>query len=170
MVDRIRFLLDEGDIPTTWYNLAADLPPLHPPLNPATGRPVTRDQMAHTMPEPIIEQELSTERELEIPEQVRQIYAQWRPSPLYRARRLEAELRTPARIYYKYEGVGPTGSHKPNTAVAQIYYNKLAGKRGVITETGAGQWGSATAQSAAMFGMGRTRCWPARPDPAPCLE
>jgi tryptophan synthase beta chain len=153
MVDQVRFLLDEDDIPTTWYNLAADLPPLHPPLNPATGRPVTRDEMAATMPEPIIEQELSTEREWEIPEPVRQIYAQWRPSPLHRARRLEAELGTPARIYYKYEGVAPTGSHKPNTAVAQVYYNKLAGKRGLVTETGAGQWGSATAQSAAMFGM-----------------
>jgi tryptophan synthase beta chain len=153
MVDRIKYLLDEGDIPSTWYNLAADLPPLHPPLHPATGRPVTRDEMAHTMPEPIIEQELSTEREWEIPEPVRQIYAQWRPSPLFRARRLEALLDTPARIYYKYEGVAPTGSHKPNTAVAQVYYNKQAGKRGLVTETGAGQWGSAVAQSAAMFGM-----------------
>ncbi|HWM03247.1 MAG TPA: TrpB-like pyridoxal phosphate-dependent enzyme [Actinophytocola sp.] len=153
MVDRIKFLLDEGDIPTTWYNLAADLPPLHPPLNPSTGRPVTRDEMAHTMPEPIIEQELSNERELEIPDPVRQVYAQWRPSPLFRARRLEALLDTPARIYYKYEGVAPTGSHKPNTAVAQVYYNKQAGKRGLVTETGAGQWGSALAQSAAMFGM-----------------
>ena len=153
MVDRIKFLLDEGDIPTTWYNLAADLPALHPPLNSATGRPVTRDEMAHTMPEPIIEQELSTERELEIPDPVRQVYAQWRPSPLFRARRLEALLDTPARIYYKYEGVAPTGSHKPNTAVAQVYYNKQAGKTGLVTETGAGQWGSALAQSAAMFGM-----------------
>ena len=153
MVDRIKFLLDEGDIPTTWYNLAADLPPLHPPLNPATGRPVTRDEMAQTMPEPLIDQELSTEREWEIPGQVRQIYAQWRPSPLFRARRLETELDTPARIYYKYEGVAPTGSHKPNTAVAQVFYNKQAGKRGLVTETGAGQWGSALAQSAAMFGM-----------------
>ncbi|WP_436494800.1 TrpB-like pyridoxal phosphate-dependent enzyme [Actinokineospora sp. HUAS TT18] len=153
MVDRIKFLLDENDIPRTWYNLAADIPDLHPPLNPATGEPVTRDDMAHTMPEQIIEQELSLERELAIPEPVRQIYAQWRPSPLVRARRLERALGTPARIYYKYEGNSPTGSHKPNTAVAQLYYNHLAGKRGVVTETGAGQWGSAVAQSAALFDM-----------------
>ncbi len=153
MADRIKFLLDEHDIPRTWYNLVADLPPLAPPLNPATGQPVTPDEMAATMPEPLIEQELSQERELEIPEPVRQIYAQWRPSPLFRARRLERELDTPARIYYKYEGVAPTGSHKPNTAVAQVYYNKQAGKRGLVTETGAGQWGSALSQSAALFGL-----------------
>jgi tryptophan synthase beta chain len=109
--------------------------------------------MAATMPEPLIDQELSTERDIEIPEPVRQLYTQWRPSPLYRARRLERALDTPARIYYKYEGVAPTGSHKPNTGIPQAFYNKQAGKTGLITETGAGQWGSATALSAALFGM-----------------
>jgi tryptophan synthase beta chain len=153
MSDRIKFQLGEDDIPRSWYNLAADLPAMPPVLHPATGRPVTRDDMAHTMPEPIIDQELSTERELEIPEAVREIYAYWRPTPMYRARRLEQALGTPARIYYKYEGVAPTGSHKPNTAVPQAYYNKLAGRRGLVTETGAGQWGSAAAHSAALFGM-----------------
>ena len=153
MVDQIKFVLDEADLPRTWYNLAADLPALHPPLDPETGRPVTRDAMARTMPEPIIEQELSTERELDIPEPVRQLYAQWRPTPMFRARRLEQALDTPARLYYKYEGVAPTGSHKPNTALAQVYYNKQAGVRGMVTETGAGQWGSALAYATAMFGM-----------------
>ncbi|MET7878426.1 TrpB-like pyridoxal phosphate-dependent enzyme [Micromonospora profundi] len=155
MLERTKFLLDEKDIPTTWYNLAADLKggPLAPALNPATGAPLSRDEMAHTMPEPLIEQETGTEREYEIPEPVRQIYALWRPSPLVRARRLERALGTPARIYYKYEGVAPTGSHKPNTGIPQAYYNKMAGKTGLVTETGAGQWGSATALSASFFDM-----------------
>ncbi|MGH3778405.1 MAG: TrpB-like pyridoxal phosphate-dependent enzyme [Pseudonocardiaceae bacterium] len=155
MVERIKFQLDEKDIPTTWYNIVADLPghPPTPALNPTTGQPLGRDEMAHVMPEQLIEHELSTERELEIPEPVRQLYAQWRPSPLFRARRLEQQLDTPARIYYKYEGVAPTGSHKPNTGIPQAYYNKLAGKRGLVTETGAGQWGSAAALSASLFGM-----------------
>ncbi|MEU0839059.1 TrpB-like pyridoxal phosphate-dependent enzyme [Streptomyces sp. NPDC005962] len=154
-MDRVKFQLDEKDIPTTWYNLAADLPgePLAPARNPATGEPLTLDEMTQTMPEPLIEQETGTEREFEIPEPVRQIYAMWRPSPLHRARRLEKALGTPARIYYKYEGVSPAGSHKPNTGIAQAYYNKQAGKTGLITETGAGQWGSATALSAAFFDM-----------------
>jgi tryptophan synthase beta chain len=155
MVERIKYQLDEKDVPSTWYNLAADLPgpSLAPALNPATLQPLTRDEMAHMMPPEIVEQELSTERELEIPEPVRQIYALWRPSPMFRARRLEKALKTPARIYYKYEGVAPTGSHKPNTGIPQAYYNKLAGKTGLVTETGAGQWGSAAALAAAFFDM-----------------
>ncbi|WDO09767.1 TrpB-like pyridoxal phosphate-dependent enzyme [Streptomyces murinus] len=154
-MDRTRFSLGENDAPTTWYNLAADLPgaPLAPALNPKTHQPLTRAEMTHTMPEPLIEQELSTEREIEIPDAVRELYALWRPSPLFRARRLERALGTPARIYYKYEGGAPTGSHKPNTAIPQAYYNKLAGKTGLVTETGAGQWGSATALAASFFGM-----------------
>jgi len=154
-MEKTRFLLDEADAPATWYNLAADLPgpPPAPALNPKTRKPLTRAEMAHTMPEPLIDQEIGTEREIEIPEAVRRIYALWRPSPLYRAHRLERELDTPARIYYKYEGVAPTGSHKPNTGIPQAYYNKLAGKRGLVTETGAGQWGSATALSASFFGL-----------------
>jgi tryptophan synthase beta chain len=154
-MERTKFLLDETDIPATWYNLAADLPglPLAPALNPATRQPLTQEEIALTMPEPLIEQEIGTAREFEIPEAVRQLYALWRPSPLYRARRLERDLDTPARIYFKYEGVAPTGSHKPNTGIPQAYYNKLAGKTGLVTETGAGQWGSATALSAAFFGM-----------------
>jgi tryptophan synthase beta chain len=132
-MDRSRFLLDEAESPATWYNLAADLPgpALAPALNPATRQPLTRDEMAHTMPEPLIDQELSTDREIEIPEPVRRLYALWRPSALHRARRLERELDTPARIYYKYEGTAPTGSHKPNTGIPQAYYNKLAGKTGL---------------------------------------
>jgi tryptophan synthase beta chain len=154
-MERIRFSLNEADAPATWYNLAADLPgpPLAPALNPETSEPLTRADMAHTMPEELIEQELSTEREIEIPEEIRQLYALWRPSPLFRARRLERELGTPARIYYKYEGGAPTGSHKPNTAIPQAYYNKLAGKAGLVTESGAGQWGSAAALAASFFGL-----------------
>ncbi|MFF3906408.1 TrpB-like pyridoxal phosphate-dependent enzyme [Streptomyces sp. NPDC001848] len=152
---RTKFSLSEDETPTHWYNIAADLPgpPPAPPLNPRTGKPLTRDEMAHTMPEPLIEQETGTARTYEIPEPVRQLYAQWRPSPMYRAHRLEQALDTPARIYYKYEGVAPTGSHKPNTGIPQAYYNKRAGKTGLVTETGAGQWGSATALSASYFGM-----------------
>jgi tryptophan synthase beta chain len=154
-VERIKFTLSDEEIPTTWYNIVADLPggAPAPALNPATGLELRRDEMAHVMPEQLVDQELSTEREIEIPQPVRQLYAQWRPSPLFRARRLEQQLGTPARIYYKYEGVAPTGSHKPNTGIPQAYYNKLAGKRGLVTETGAGQWGSAAALSASLFGM-----------------
>jgi tryptophan synthase beta chain len=154
-MEKSKYLLSESQIPTTWYNIAADLPgpPLAPARNPQNGRPLTRDDMAATMPEPIIDQELSTERDIEIPDPVRQLYAQWRPSPLHRARRLEAALDTPAHIYYKYEGVAPSGSHKPNTGIPQAFYNKQAGKTGLVTETGAGQWGSATALSAALFGL-----------------
>ena len=153
MADTIKYLLKEDDIPRTWYNAAADLPPAAPILNPATFQPMSRQDLARTMPEPLVEQELSTEPEWEIPEEVRRIYAQWRPTPLYRARRLEKLLDTPARIYYKYEGVAPTGSFKPNTAVAQAYYIKKTGKRVLLAETGAGQWGSAVAFAASLFDM-----------------
>jgi tryptophan synthase beta chain len=151
--ETIKYLLAEDDIPRTWYNLAADLPDLAPALHPGTGAPVTVDDLAPIMPAALAEQELSTAREIEIPEPVRQIYAQWRPSPLFRARRLERALDTPARIYYKYEGVSPAGSHKPNTAIAQAYYNKQAGIQRLTTETGAGQWGSALSLAGAMFGL-----------------
>lgn len=155
MVERVKFQLDEKEIPTSWYNLVADLPGSGPApaLNASTGHSLTRDELGQVMPEHLVDQELSVERELEIPNAVREIYAQWRPTPLFRARRLERDLQTSARIYYKYEGVAPTGSHKPNTGVPQAYYNKLAGKKGLVTETGAGQWGSAAALGAAFFGM-----------------
>jgi tryptophan synthase beta chain len=154
-VEKIKYQLDEKDLPATWYNIVADLPGTAQPaaLNPKTGQPLTRDELLQVMPEQLVDQETSTEREFEIPEPVRQLYAHWRPSPLFRARRLERALDTPARIYYKYEGVAPTGSHKPNTGIPQAYYNKLAGKTGLVTETGAGQWGSAAALSASFFGM-----------------
>jgi tryptophan synthase beta chain len=152
---RTKYLLDEKDIPQAWYNIAADLPePVAPTaLNPATGQPLTRDEMARTMPEQVIDQELSTEREIDIPGAVLELYQLWRPAPLFRARRLEKLLDTPAHIYYKYEGGAPSGSHKPNTGIPQAYYHKLAGKTSLITETGAGQWGTATALSAQFFGM-----------------
>ncbi len=153
MIEPLRFELSARDIPETWYNLAADLDYVAPVLNPVTGAPVTREDMARTMPQALVDQELSTEPEFEIPEPVRQIYARWRPSPLLRARGLEQALDTPARIYFKYEGVAPTGSFKPNTAVPQAYYNKTAGRTGMVAETGAGQWGSAIAFAAALFGM-----------------
>lgn len=153
MLEQIKYLLSENEIPRTWYNLAADLPNLAPVLHPGTGKPVSVDDLAPIMPTSVAEQELSREREIEIPEPVRQIYAQWRPSPLFRARRLEQELDTPARIYYKYEGTSPAGSHKPNTAVAQAFYNRQAGIRRLATETGAGQWGSSLAFAGALFGI-----------------
>jgi tryptophan synthase beta chain len=154
-MDKVKFQLDEEDIPVAWYNIAADLPGPAPAvaLNPATRQPITRAELSQVMPEQLIDQELGSAREFEIPGPVRQLYAQWRPSPMFRARRLERELKTPARIYYKYEGVAPTGSHKPNTGIPQAYYNQLSGKRCLVTETGAGQWGSAAALSAALFGM-----------------
>jgi len=153
MSKRIKYLLGEDDIPRTWYNLAADLPSTPPLLHPGTGQPIRVDDLLGIMPAALAEQELSREREIEIPEPVRQIYAQWRPSPLFRARRLEAALDTPARIYYKYEGVSPAGSHKPNTAIAQAYYNRQAGITRLATETGAGQWGSALSLAGALFGI-----------------
>jgi tryptophan synthase beta chain len=154
MSDTVKYILDESRIPKSWYNLAADLPkPLPPVLHPGTGQPIGPDDLAPLFPMALIMQEVSAEREIEIPEPVREIYRQWRPSPLFRARRLEKVLQTPAKIYYKYEGVSPAGSHKPNTAVAQAFYNKQEGVKRLSTETGAGQWGSALAFAGALFGL-----------------
>ena len=140
--------------PRAWYNILADLPaPLAPPLHPGTLQPIGPDDLAPLFPIALIMQEVSAEREIEIPDPIRQVYAQWRPSPLFRARRLEKALDTPAKIYYKYEGVSPAGSHKPNTAVAQAYYNKVEGTKRLATETGAGQWGSSLAMACAFFGL-----------------
>ncbi len=154
MSDSIKYVLDETRLPKHWYNLAADLPkPVPPPLHPGTLQPLGPDDLAPLFPMALIEQEVSTEREIEIPEPVRDVYRQWRPTPLFRARRLEKLLDTPARIYYKYEGVSPAGSHKPNTAVPQAFYNREAGVRKLVTETGAGQWGSSLAFAGALFGI-----------------
>ncbi|HEX7953857.1 MAG TPA: TrpB-like pyridoxal phosphate-dependent enzyme [Burkholderiales bacterium] len=154
MAETIKYLLPEEQIPKSWYNLMADLPaPPPPPLHPGTLQPLGPDDLAPLFPMALIMQEVSAEREIEIPDPVREIYKQWRPSPLFRARRLEQALGTPARIYYKYEGVSPAGSHKPNTAVAQAFYNREAGIRKISTETGAGQWGSSLAFAGALFGI-----------------
>ena len=154
MADSVKYTLDESRIPRNWYNIAADLPkPLPPVLHPGTKQPIGPDDLAPLFPMSLILQEVSTEREIEIPEPVREVYRQWRPSPLFRARRLEKALQTPARIYYKYEGVSPAGSHKPNTAVPQAFYNKEAGVKRITTETGAGQWGSSLAYAGALFGI-----------------
>ena len=154
MSDSVKYLLDESRIPKTWYNLVADLPSPPPAvLHPGTMKPVGPDDLAPLFPTALIMQEVSTERDIEIPEPVREVYRQWRPTPLYRARRLEKALQTPARIYYQYEGVSPAGSHKPNTAVAQAFYNKEAGIRRIATETGAGQWGSSLSFAGALFGI-----------------
>ena len=153
-MEKIQFNLPQDRIPLAWYNIAADLPkPLAPALHPATLKPLGPDDLAPLFPMSLILQEVSVEREIEIPAEVRQVYAQWRPSPLFRARRLEKALDTPAHIYYKNEGVSPAGSHKPNTAVPQAYYNKLDGTKRLSTETGAGQWGSSLAMACAFFGM-----------------
>jgi len=149
-----KFVLDESRIPRAWYNIAADLPvPQAPPLHPATGQPLGPDDLAPLFPMALIAQEVSAEREIEIPEPVREAYRLYRPSPLYRARRLEKALDTPAHIYYKYEGVSPAGSHKPNTSIAQAFYNKQEGVKRLATETGAGQWGSALALAGSIFGL-----------------
>jgi tryptophan synthase beta chain len=154
MSDQVKYQLDEKDIPTHWYNIMADLPePLAPPLHPGTGQPVGPDDLAPLFPMALIMQEMSPERDHEIPDQVRDIYKQWRPTPLFRARRLEEALDTPAKIYYKYEGVSPAGSHKPNTAIPQAYYNKQEGTKRLVTETGAGQWGSSLAFAGALFDL-----------------
>ena len=154
MSDQVKYVLDESRLPEAWYNIAADLPAPPPPvLHPGTGQPVGPDDLAPLFPMAIIGQEVSTDRLIAIPEEVRAVYRQWRPTPLYRARRLERALETPARIYYKYEGVSPTGSHKPNTAVAQAYYNKQEGVTRLTTETGAGQWGSSLAFAGGIFGL-----------------
>jgi len=153
-MDTLKFLLSEDRIPAAWYNIQADLPrPLSPVLHPATRHPITPDDLLPLFPMDLILQEVSRELWVEIPAEVRRVYCHWRPTPLFRARRLEQTLDTPARIYYKYEGVSPAGSHKPNTAVAQVYYNKQAGIRRLVTETGAGQWGSALAMACAFFGL-----------------
>lgn len=153
-METVKYILNEQQMPQAWYNIQADLPQALPAvLNPATGKPVTADDLLPLFPPALIEQEVTTERWVEIPEAVRSIYCQWRPTPLYRARRLEQALNTPAKIYYKYEGVSPSGSHKPNTAVAQAYYNKQAGVKRLTTETGAGQWGSSLAFAGALFGL-----------------
>ena len=154
MSQTVKFVLSEDAIPHQWYNLAADLPvPLPPPLDPATHQPIGPDALAAIFPPALIAQEVSTDRFVPIPDEVRDIYRLWRPTPLYRARRLERHLDTPARIYYKYEGVSAAGSHKPNTAVPQAWYNRDAGIRRITTETGAGQWGSALAIAGAALGL-----------------
>ncbi len=155
MEEPVKFPLSEEEIPTSWVNLLADLPgdPPPPPLSPATGEPVGPEDLSAIFPMAIIAQEVSTDPDIAIPEEVRDVYRLWRPTPLLRARRLERELDTPAHIYYKYEGVSPAGSHKPNTAVAQAFYNSEAGIRKLATETGAGQWGSALALACQLFGL-----------------
>lgn len=152
---RTKITLEESEIPERWYNVVADMPnrPL-PPLNPATNEPIGPDALAPLFPIGLIEQEVSTDRWIPIPEPVRDIYTRWRPTPLYRAHGLENALGTPAHIYYKYEGVSPAGSHKPNTAVAQAYFNKREGVKRITTETGAGQWGSALSFACQHFGVG----------------
>ena len=153
-MDPTKFILDEKQIPKAWYNIVPDLgtSPL-PVLHPATGQPVGPDDLAPIFPMALIEQEVSRERYITIPDDVLEAYTLWRPTPLHRARRLEQHLGTPAKIYYKHEGVSPTGSHKPNTAVAQAYYNRQEGIKRLTTETGAGQWGSALSFACNVFGL-----------------
>lgn len=152
-MSQTKILLDESEIPTHWYNVVADMPnPPAPPLGP-DGKPIGPEALTAIFPMSLIEQEMSAQRWIEIPEKVREIYQLWRPSPMFRAHRLEAALGTPAKIYYKYEGVSPAGSHKPNTAIAQAYYNKEAGIKRIATETGAGQWGCSMALAGQMFGL-----------------
>ena len=154
MSDRGRFLLDESRLPKAWYNMNADMPvPPTPVLHPGTLEPVTPDFLSVLFPMNIVMQEVSPERWIEIPEPVREIYRLWRPTPMHRALRLEQALDTPAHIYFKNESVSPVGSHKPNTAVAQAFYNKEAGTKALTTETGAGQWGSALAMACSFFGI-----------------
>ncbi len=149
-----KIVLPEKEIPRQWYNIQADLPnPLPPPLNPGTGQPITPDMLAPVFPMNLIEQEVSSERWINIPDEVLEKYLIWRPTPLHRAYSLEKFLGTPARIYFKNEGVSPPGSHKPNTAIAQAYYNKVFGIKRLATETGAGQWGSALAFACSLFGL-----------------
>jgi tryptophan synthase beta chain len=154
MAERTKFTLDESRIPTQWYNIQADLPkPLPPVLHPGTGKPIGPQDLAPLFAMELIKQEVSTQRWIDIPDEVRDIYRLWRPTNLFRAYRLEKALDTPAKIFYKYEGTSPPGSHKPNTAVAQAYYNKKEGIKRITTETGAGQWGSALAFAGACFGV-----------------
>lgn len=150
----VKILLTDKELPTSWYNIQADMPNLpKPPLNPATKQPVGPEDLSAIFPPELIKQEVSQERWIEIPEEIQEIYRLWRPSPLFRARRLEKALDTPARIFFKYEGVSPAGSHKLNTAVPQAYFNKQAGIKTLTTETGAGQWGIALSQACNFFGM-----------------
>ena len=150
----MKVVLPEREIPKKWYNILPDMPNLpRPPLNPATKEPIGPDALSGIFPMALIEQEMSMERWIDIPEDILKIYSLWRPTPLHRARRLEEALKTPAKIYYKYEGTSPAGSHKPNTAVAQAYYNKKAGIKRIATETGAGQWGSALALAGSLFSL-----------------
>ncbi len=152
-----KILLDEKELPKSWYNIMADMPRLPaPPLHPATLKPVGPEDLSPIFPMSLIEQEVSTERWIGIPDEVLDIYSLWRPTPLFRAFSLEKALNTPARIYYKYEGVSPAGSHKPNTSVPQAYYNKKAGIKRLATETGAGQWGSALAFAGRLMGLAVT--------------
>ncbi|HLI01718.1 MAG TPA: TrpB-like pyridoxal phosphate-dependent enzyme, partial [Acidimicrobiales bacterium] len=154
MPEQVMFTLDADETPTSWYNIVADLPsPPPPPLHPGTHQPVGPDDLAPLFPPELIAQEVTAERYVPIPEPVLDVYRQYRPSPLYRARRWEQLLGTPARIYYKYEGVSPAGSHKTNTAVPQVYYNSLHGVQRLTTETGAGQWGTALAYACSLFGV-----------------
>jgi tryptophan synthase beta chain len=154
MAEKTKYILDEDELPTQWYNVIPDLPePPPPPLHPGTREPVGPDDLAPLFPQALIAQEVTTDRYVDIPEEVREVYRLWRPSPLFRARRLEKALGTPARIYYKYEGVSPVGSHKPNTAVPQAFYNAAEGVTRLTTETGAGQWGSALAFACAQYGL-----------------
>jgi tryptophan synthase beta chain len=154
MSDQTKFVLQESDIPKQWYNLLADLPfQLPPVLHPGTKQPVGPADLAPLFPMELIKQEVATDRYIDIPDPVRDVYKIWRPTPLYRAHRLEKHLKTPAKIYYKYEGVSPAGSHKPNTAVAQAFYNAEAGVKRIATETGAGQWGSSLAFAGGLFGI-----------------
>ena len=154
MSKHTQFLLRAEEMPSHWYNLLADFPePLPPPLHPGTKEPVTPDLMMALFPESLVMQEMSPDRHIEIPQEVRDVYALYRPTPLMRAVRLEKALNTPAHIYYKYEGVSPAGSHKPNTAIPQAFYNKQAGTKRLATETGAGQWGSSLAFACSVFGL-----------------
>ncbi|MFP4086745.1 MAG: TrpB-like pyridoxal phosphate-dependent enzyme [Desulfobacteraceae bacterium] len=149
-----KIFLPESELPRQWYNIQADMPtPLEPPLHPGTGQPAGPDDLAPIFPMPLIEQEVSRERWIDIPEEILEKYLIWRPTPLYRAYNLEKYLDTPAKIYFKNEGVSPAGSHKPNTAIAQAYYNKISGTKKICTETGAGQWGSALAFCCSLFGL-----------------
>ncbi|WP_440953627.1 TrpB-like pyridoxal phosphate-dependent enzyme [Methanococcoides sp. FTZ1] len=151
-MEQTKILLDENEMPKKWYNILPDMPtPLAPPLNPETKEPLNPEDLAPLFPMELIKQEMSTERYIDIPEEVLEIYKLWRPAPLFRAHRLEKLLDTPAKIYYKYEGVSPAGSHKPNTSVAQVYYNMKEGTERITTETGAGQWGSALSLSCNYF-------------------
>ena len=154
MSEPLRYMLNDDEVPTTWYNLIADLPEPPPPaLHPGTHQPAGPDDFAPLFPMDLIMQEVTTDRYVDIPGEVMDIYKLWRATPLHRARRLEAALGTPARIYYKYEGTSPAGSHKPNTAIPQAYYNAKAGVKKLTTETGAGQWGTALAFACQMFDL-----------------